>query len=131
MKEISYPQWFAVVTDVLPMPRIPVEVHQCWTVEEFGLLGSFQQGFWKWSKDMLHYTEMFKVAVSLEHCDSRQKLKHDTADAPQVARVWPVVLQDDFGCPVMPGRYRPSVVLKHMFGWCNVVQDNEAKLRWY
>lgn len=74
----------------------------------------------------LHHSQMLQVVVRLEQGISREELHKDAPYAPDVTGVGPAQPDDDFGCPVMAGRYNRGVVFILERGRAKV---DEADLR--
>lgn len=66
---------------------------------------------WYCSKYAFHHCEVFAIVVCLEERNAQVKLEHDTANRPNIARLRPSQLQDDFRCSVVPCGHNRAVML--------------------
>jgi hypothetical protein len=68
------------------------------------------------------------IVVRLEESDAKVELKHDAADRPDIARLSPAKLQNDFGCAVVTRRDDGAVMLVVKCGTSKVNQANVGAL---
>lgn len=63
------------------------------------------------SQNSFHHGQVFTIVVRLEERDAQIELEHDAADGPNVARLRPAQLQDDFRGSIMSRRDDRAVML--------------------
>ena len=63
------------------------------------------------AQDRLHHGQMFAIVVSLKERHALKKLVNDAAERPDVTRLRPTQLEDDFRCAVVASRDDGGMVL--------------------
>jgi hypothetical protein len=102
-------EWFAVVENISALGALVVPTQYA-TVEVLALLGATGHLGWNGAEDTLHHGQVFQVVVCLEERVSSVQFKDDAANAPDVARLSPTQLENDFRSAVMPRRDNRAVV---------------------